>query len=339
MRPLGARRMVVVLAVFGALALAAVVLCPLVGYARVDYAAALKDFVSGAKGPVSPDVDILFYQRLPRVILALLAGGALALAGTTFQALLRNPLATPYTLGVAGGSALGAAFAINLGLAGALTFGPVSGIEIWSLAGGFAFMGVVYLLARQKGRFSMMGLLLAGVTLGLLAASLILFIRYVSRPGELVAIDRWMMGSLDVHGFGGIGALMPFLLPGVVLLVGQAGRLNQVAFGEEMAAGRGVDVDALQKTCFFGASLVTASVVAVVGPIGFVGLIVPHALRKIIGPDHRLLMPASFLGGGAFLAVCDLVSRTIIAPTELPVGIITAILGGPFFLALLVKRK
>jgi iron complex transport system permease protein len=337
-KPLTLKRYALTLCAFGALFIAALIVCPLVGPERIDAAGALGEILAGNTA-ASGDASILAYIRIPRVILALLAGGALALAGVAFQALLRNPLATPYTLGVASGSALGASSAIYLGITGVITFGPISGVQISSLLGACAVIGVVYLLARKKGRMTMMGLLLAGVTMGLIASSVILFIRYISRPSEAVMMDRWLMGSMEVVGYGELGMLFPFLLPGLVLLFTQAGRLNQLAFGEELAAGRGVNVGRTQRIAFFGGSLVTASVVALTGPIGFVGLIVPHAVRKVTGPDHRLLMPASFLTGGAFLAVCGAISNVVIAPTILPVGIITAMLGGPFFLAMLVKMR
>jgi len=197
-------------------------------------------------------------------------------------------------------------------------------------------IGIVYLLARARGHFSTAALLLCGVTLGLISSALILFVRYLSRPNELVVLDRWMMGSLDIVGYQNIVSVLPLVAIGAGILLWLGPSYNQLVFGEEMAAGRGVNVHRVQQVSFFAGSLVTSAAVSVCGPIGFVGLIVPHVVRRIIGPDHRLLLPCSMLAGGGFLVLCDTLSRSIIAPSELPVGIITAMLGGPFFLWLLV---
>ena len=282
--------------------------------------------------------QIVLYQRVPRVLLGLICGGALALAGGVFQALLRNPLATPYTLGVSAGAALGAVVAISFGTV-AFSIGPVTSVQIFALVGAVATIMIVYLLGSIRGSFSGTGLLLAGVTLGLILSAVILLVRYLSHPHELVMMDRWMTGSLDVIGYAKIKQTVLFIVPGAIILFAMAPIYNQLSFGEEMAAGRGIEVARIQKLSFFAGSLVTSGVVAVCGPIGFVGLIVPHIVRKLTGPDHRLLLPLSFLLGGDLLVLCDTLSRTIIAPLEFPVGIITALLGGPFFLWLLVMGE
>ncbi|MGD2174495.1 MAG: iron ABC transporter permease [Candidatus Brocadiaceae bacterium] len=283
------------------------------------------------------DANIVLMQRLPRVLMGLLAGGGLAVAGAVFQALLRNPLATPHTLGVSAGGALGAVVAISLGLSGPALAG-LSSVQFFALVGALVNIGIVYLLARRSRAMSPLRLLLAGVTLGLICSALIMFVRFVSDPHKLVMVDRWLMGGLDVHGYRSVGAVLPFFLPGLLLMVSQANALNQLALGEEMAGGRGVSVGAVQREAFLAGSALTAAVVSVAGPIGFVGLLVPHALRGLFGPDHRLLLCLSFFGGGAFLAAADTVARAAFAPSELPVGVLTAMLGGPFFLLLLVTR-
>jgi iron complex transport system permease protein len=282
------------------------------------------------------DLSIVLMQRVPRVLLGLVAGGGLAVAGCVFQALLRNPLATPHTLGVSAGGALGAVMAISLGLP-VPPLGPLTAVQFAALAGALVNVGIIYLLARRREAFSPLKLLLAGVTLGLISGALIMFVRYASDPYKLVVVDRWLMGGLDVQGYQGLAAVLPLVLPALALLLTQAGTLNQLSLGEEMAAGRGVEVHRAQVEAFLGGSVVTAAVVSVAGPIGFVGLIVPHVLRGFFGPDHRVLLPLCFFGGGAFLAVADTVARTAFAPTELPVGVLTAMLGGPFFLVLLVR--
>jgi iron complex transport system permease protein len=198
---------------------------------------------------------------------------------------------------------------------------------------------VIYLLARTGDRISTMELLLAGVTLGMIFSALILAVRYFASPNMLMGMDRWMMGSLDVSSWPLVRSVLPFLVPGLGALLLMARGFDQISFGEEMALGRGVNVARLQKQAFFFGSLATASVVAVAGPIGFVGLIVPHTVRRMVGPDHRVLLPCTLFAAGGFLVLCDTFARTVIAPTELPVGIITSLIGGPFFIYLIVKAR
>ncbi len=294
--------------------------------------------LAGGDVPLN-DVDVVLMQRVPRIALGLLAGGGLALAGAVFQALLRNPLATPHTLGVSAGGALGAALALSLGWSapslGPLPLGPV---QFFALAGALANMGIIYAFARRRGTVSPLMLLLAGVTLALVCSALIMFVRFISAPDKLVMVDRWLMGGLDVHGYRSVAGVVPFFLPALALMLCEANALNQLTLGEEVAGARGVNVSAVQTEVFLAGSILTASVVSVAGPIGFVGLIVPHAVRALAGPDHRLLLGLSFFGGGAFLAAADTVARSAFAPSELPVGVLTAMLGGPFFLLLLLSR-
>lgn len=323
---------------FGLFLLLVVATAPFIGAEKISLREALHHLRFDAAPLQSPDVDILVFQRVPRIALGVLSGGALALVGAVFQAVLRNPLATPYTLGVSGGGALGAVVAISFSVL-SVSWGPFSSVQIFALMGSLINIAIVYGLARSRGHFNTSGLLLAGVTLGLISSAMILLVRYLSDPHQLVQLDRWMMGGVDVEGFRDLSALLPFLLPGCVLLLAHARDLDQLSFGEEMAAGRGVPIARLQRIAFFGGSLVTSAVVAVTGPIGFVGLIVPHTVRRLVGPDHRLLLPCVFLAGGGFLVLCDTVARTIVAPTELPVGILTSLMGGPFFLWLLVRGR
>ena len=215
----------------------------------------------------------------------------------------------------------------------------MSSVQFYALLGSLSTMASIYLLARRRERFSTLKLLLAGVTLGLICAALIMFVRYLADPHKLVIMDRWLMGGLDVRGYRSLASVLPLYLPALVLLFSQMNVLNHLAFGEELAAGRGINVSAVQVAIFVGGSVLTASVVSVAGPIGFVGLIIPHAFRLLLGPDHRVLLFASFFGGGAFLAVADTFARTAFAPTELPVGVLTAMIGGPFFLMLLLRKS
>ncbi len=284
------------------------------------------------------DADIFFYQRIPRVLLAFLAGGTLAAAGSSLQVVLRNPLAEPFILGIAGSGAVGAVIAISVpGLS--VHFGPFSSVEFLSLSGCILCTGAIYWLARSPMGLSMNTILLAGVTINILCGAAILLVRYIVSPHLLVVMDRWVMGGLDVIGYGELSTALFLLLPGLGLLFIHAHALNQLAFGEEMAMGRGVNVGLVHKQVLLGTGLATAAVVSLAGPIGFVGLIIPHAVRRISGADHRVVLPASFLLGGSFLIICDLAARTVAAPTEMPVGIITALAGGPVFFRILLKKR
>jgi iron complex transport system permease protein len=287
--------------------------------------------------PASELSTIFLSQRVPRVLLALLAGGALGLAGAAFQVLLRNPLATPYTLGVASAGALAAAVAL-VWPAVALTLGPLGGVQVAALAGSSAAALFIYLVARQTKGLSTHVLLLAGVALNLFCGSLLLLVRFLADPYHLVAVDRWLMGGLVTVGYGALLGMLPFIVLGGLLLMSQAHALNQLAFGEAVAGSRGVRVPRLLTMTFAGSVLLTTAVVAVAGPIGFVGLIVPHVVRMLSGPDQRVVVPASALLAGALLALCDAAARTMVAPTEIPVGIITACIGAPVFLVILLRH-
>lgn len=280
--------------------------------------------------------QILIRQRLPRIILGALVGFGLGLAGTVFQAILRNPLADPYTLGVASGAAVGAVVAISLPYS--LAVGPFSTVQVAALAGAGLVVLLIYRLGLQRKGFRVEALLLGGVTVALVASSAIMLIRTLSDPLHLVSMDRWMMGGLAVVGYRETFAALPLMLPGVWVVFRLGGAFNQLALGDELAYGRGVEPAAVQQWAFLAASLITAAVVSVSGPIGFVGLIVPHAVRRVIGPDHRLLLPCAALVSAAFLVACDTIARTVVAPTELPVGVVTAVIGGPVFVVLLTRR-
>ncbi len=281
----------------------------------------------------------IFYKiRVPRVAAAFLAGAALATAGMAFQAMFRNPLATPFTLGVSSGAALGAALGIYLGATFSLI--GIPGTSWAALAGALAAIGLVYGLTRTRQGFSAATLLLAGVAVSFFFSSLVLFLQYVSNPMETLAMLRWVMGGLDrIVGFGDVLSILPFAVAGSLVLLYLTHELNLITTGDDLAAARGVEVDRAKLTVFLTGSLMVGAVVAVCGPIGFVGLMAPHICRLLVGPDHRWLTPATLLFGGSFLVLCDTLARTAMAPTELPVGIITAILGGPFFLWLLLGRR
>ncbi len=310
------------------------------GAEQLDLAQVWHDIINGTPLNEAPALAVLLRQRIPRTLAAFIAGGGLALAGCAFQALLRNPLATPYTLGVASAGALGAW--ISFLIADITATIPVVNILTSKQVLAFLFAGLdvflVYLLAARHIRTSPAVLLLAGVTLGMLANAGILFSRYLSRPDLLVNMDRWLMGGVDVLGYRPVLLLAIGTIPCAIVLLWQAPRYDQFAFGTTLAAGRGVNINRLQTTTFLIGSLITALIVSEVGPIGFVGLIIPHAVRMMVGPSHRLVMPLSIVAGGAFLCACDIVARRIL-PGETPIGIITTMIGGPVFLYLLVRRK
>ncbi len=288
----------------------------------------------------APTLSILLTQRIPRTLAALLTGAGLALAGCSFQALLRNPLATPYTLGVASSGALGAWLAFILmdaGWIGGYFLGAPS-VQCFAFLFAGADTLLVYLLASRKTRTSPSVLLLAGVTMGMLANSGIMLTRYLAAPERLMMMDRWLMGGVDVLGYKPVITLLAGVAPCAVLLLAQAAKFDQFGFSAEVAAGRGVHVGRLQVLTFLTGSLMTAVIVSEVGPIGFVGLIIPHSVRVITGPRHTLLMPLSVVVGGAFLCACDIAARKLL-PGETPIGIITTLIGGPFFLFLLMRRK
>jgi ABC-type Fe3+-siderophore transport system permease subunit len=317
-----------------ALALAACALAPLVGSTSIDLGRAL-DW----QQPFSTNVDaqIFFVARLPRVLAAAMVGSALAASGVMFQALLRNPLATPFTLGISSGAALGAMLTITAG--GALAGAPVGAVPLASFAGAILAVAVVYSLAAARHRgFSTSVLLLAGVTLNSLFSALILLVQYFADMTRALQTVRWLLGDLDVGGYAPLAAALPLLLVALVTFLTLPRALNLLSLGDDLAASRGISVLRVQRLAFFSASLATGAAVSIGGPIGFIGIVVPHLVRLVVGADHRLVLPASIGFGAAFLVICDLVARTVLAPIELPVGIVTALIGGPFFLWLLVRR-
>jgi iron complex transport system permease protein len=332
-RPIRAR-LRLTLAGFGLLALVTCLLAPLVGSAPIDLRRVFDRSI-----PFSDNVDaqIFFIARMPRVLAGALTGAALAAAGVVFQALLRNPLATPFTLGVSAGASLGAMLAIVSGVAVAI--GPLSSVPLASLTGAAIAAGIVYRLATMQDRaMSTTVLLLAGVTLNSFFSAVILFVQYISDFAQVYRATRWIMGDLDVGGLAPILAAGPMILIAFGLFAFLPSSLNLLSVGADAAAARGVDVGRAQRLAFVSASLATAAAVSLAGPIGFIGIVVPHLVRLIVGVDHRIVLPASALFGAAFLVLCDLAARTLLAPLEIPVGVITAMLGGPFFLWLLIRK-
>ncbi|MGH9238200.1 MAG: FecCD family ABC transporter permease [Vicinamibacterales bacterium] len=327
-------RLAITLAGFGALAIAAIVLAPLVGSTRISLARAFDRSI-----PFGDNVDaqIFFVARLPRVLSGALVGAAFAAAGVVFQALLRNPLATPFTLGVSAGASLGAMLVLIFGVS--LSVGPFSTVPLASFAGAAVATGIVYRLATPYRRaMSTAVLLLAGVTLNSFFSALIMFAQYFADFAQAYRASRWLMGDLDVGSYQPIIAAVPLVAIAFAVFAMLPSALNVLSLGPDAAATRGVDVVRAQRLAFFSASLATSAAVSLAGPIGFIGIVVPHLVRLLVGVDHRIVLPASTLFGAAFLVACDLGARTLLAPVELPVGVLTAMIGGPFFLWLLVRK-
>lgn len=274
--------------------------------------------------------------RLPRVLLAAVVGASLAGAGAIYQALFRNPLADPYILGVSSGAGLGAMLAL-VATAGAtgLRYGAV---PLAAFAGALMTMLVVTRLASWRGRLDTASLLLAGVALSYTLAALTSFVMVFARE-QMASVVFWMMGGLGSASWPYLAMVAPMFLVGAVFSLTVTRELNLMLLGDERAGHLGLDAKRFKMLVLAVASLLTAAAVAVAGLIGFVGLMVPHMVRLIIGPDHRVLLPASFLGGATVLVFADLLARVVIAPIELPVGIVTALLGGPFFVWLLVRGE
>lgn len=296
---------------------------------------------------LSRQAEIFWKLRAPRCAMAFCAGAALALCGAAFQAMFRNPLAEPYTLGVASGAALGAAVAIYAaerwlsaggGLPGEWADGSLASAA--SFVGASAIMLTLLAIGRTQCGFAPGMLLLCGVALSFCCSSVILLLQYLGDPSSNFRLLRWVMGQLDsVCGWADVSAVAGAAAAGAVFVFSYARELNLLSTGDELAASRGVESLRVRQRLVLAVSLLVGMVVAQCGPIGFVGLIVPHCARLLVGYDHRLLLPAAALMGGAFLALCDTAARTLLAPAELPVGILTALLGGPFFLSLLLSRR
>lgn len=329
------RRIALVVAGNLAFTVAVLLIAPTVGSTPI---ALSKAFDRSMPWEANVDAQIFFVARLPRVLSGALVGAALAAAGVVLQAMLRNPLAMPFTLGVSSGGALGAMIAIALGLDVGLL--GVTSVPIASFIGSLVAIGVVYSLASsQKRGLSTNVLLLAGVTLNSFFSALILFVQFIADFTQAFRAVRWLMGDLDVGSYSPIVAALPFLIGASAVFAMLPRTLNLLTLGEDVAAARGVEVTSAHRWAFFSASLATGAAVSLGGPIGFIGIVVPHLVRLLFGSDHRVVLPAAALFGAAFTVLCDLAARTIIAPLELPVGIITALIGGPFFLWLLVKKS
>ncbi len=279
---------------------------------------------------------IFWKMRLPRALMAFSGGAVFAISGMVFQAIFRNPLVSPFTLGISAGASLGAAIYIWLGFS--FTILTFSGISIFSFSGASFSIAIIWMLANMKDKIATTTMLLAGVAVSFSFASLIMLIQYVSGIGESVRITRWLMGGLVVFGYDSIRSIVPLATGGLLLTLFYRNELNLFTVGEELAISRGMNTTLVIRVLFLGISIMIGGTVSLCGPIAFIGIISPHICRLVIGHDHRYLAPATFLFGGSFLTICDTLARTLCPPAEIPVGVITSLLGGPFFLWILIRR-
>ncbi len=323
--------------VFWALVLVVVMcLCCLFGPEHVSLSRA---FASGSPADgINIDYEILVRIRLPRVCLACVIGAALACCGAVFQALLRNPLADPYILGISSGAGLGAIIATISGVSWSLWWG--SPMAVFAFVGAIATVWLVWLIGTAAGGGSVTSLLLAGVVINAFFSAIIMFLISVARSSQLQTTIFWLMGNLNAAALQHDG-ILPLAgcitVAGIAVLYFMAPQLNAVSFDPDDARTMGINVRATRITAFAVAAFITSVAVSLSGLIGFVGLIVPHGVRLVMGPDHRQLIPLSALSGAMFLVIADTIGRVVVAPAELPAGVVTAIVGGPFFLVLLVR--
>lgn len=317
-----------------------------IGAVRIPLTMVAKVLTGGLVTPVKSAVDgdmlriyetIIVDVRLPRVILSAIVGAALATSGAIFQGLFKNPMADPYIIGVSSGAALGATIAIALSLSlGILGFYAV---PLMAFIGAIAATLIVYNLARVGGRIPITSLLLSGIAVASLLSAVVTFI-LASVGKDLHSVMFWLMGGFSARNWDHTRMALPFFLIGLPIALVFARDLNIMLLGDEKARHLGIEVEKVKKILLVAGALMAAAAVSVSGLIGFVGLMTPHAVRLVIGPDHKMLLPCSALAGAIFLIIADTIARTLLAPTEIPVGVITALFGAPFFIYLLrVKRR
>jgi iron complex transport system permease protein len=310
--------------------------CALLGPVRLDLSQALQNLASA-------DAEIFFRARLPRVLLGVAIGGGMATCGVVLQALLGNPLACPQMLGVSGGASLGGILGLIffphwlLPVAGGY-LGEISWVPLAAFLGALLSMMLVYRFSLFHGRLHPYHLLLSGVIFNSFIAAIIMFLNSIVDFYQAQGLLFWLMGSLSTRAYLTVAFIWAYIVFGFLWLWAKGISLNLITLGEEAAMQMGVETGALQRQVFVASSLMIGAMVSVSGMIGFIGLMVPHVMRLIVGSDHRLLLPASFLAGGIFLCWADTLARILLSPAELPVGIITAFLGGPFFLFLLYRE-
>jgi len=311
-------------------------ICSLFGSQTISLANAMQGPFDPATGRYNPDYEIYFHIRLPQIALAAIVGAALACAGIVLQAILRNPLADPYLLGISSGAGLGTMIAVVLGVG--WSFLGISSITVCSFTSALLTVWAVWLLGGAGRKGGMTGLLLAGVVVNAFLSAVIMFLNSIAAAGQVQTTLFWLMGNITVLDNVNILFVSAALVAGgIVLCMRLSPSLNIISFSPDEARLSGVNVRLLYQGCFAVSALITAVAVSLSGLVGFVGLIVPHGVRLLIGPDHRQLIPIGALAGAAFVILADTVSRMVVAPAVMPVGVVTALAGGPFFLFLLVQ--
>ncbi len=324
---------VIVRVFLGLLVLAVVMLaCSMVGTESISLK---KVFAATDSGQVNADYEIFFRVRLPRIILAAIVGAALACSGVVLQALLRNPLADPYILGISSGAGLGAMIAVISGVN--WTLWGRSPIAVFAFAGALATVWLVWMIGRLTGKSHVTHLLLAGVVVNAFFSAMIMFLTSIAKSSQVHATIFWLMGNIIEEDPVILWTSGGIVLAGIIALFYISPQLNAISFSESDAKAMGINTAATEAVAFGLAALITAVAVSLSGLVGFAGLIVPHGVRLVFGPDHRQLLPLSSVIGAIFLIVADTLARIIVAPAQLPVGVVTAIVGGPFFLVLLIK--
>jgi len=330
---LTAKKLVVRTALGLLVLLAVMFVCSLIGTESISLKAVLDGV--GPQPAVNPDYEIYVQVRLPRIMLAAIVGAALACSGVVFQALLRNPLADPYILGISSGAGLGTIIAVLSGFS--WTLWGRSPIALFAFAGALGTVWLVWFIGRFTGKSNVTGLLLAGVVVNAFFSAIIMFLTSVAKSQQVYSTIFWLMGNMTEEDFFVLWTSAGCVAAGILALFYISPQLNVICFGEDDARSMGVNTTQTQTIAFAIAAAITAIAVSLSGLIGFVGLIVPHGVRLVSGPDHRQLLPLSAIIGGIFLVAADTLARIIVAPAQLPVGVITAIVGGPFFLILLAK--
>ncbi|MEK6755684.1 MAG: iron ABC transporter permease [Bacteroidota bacterium] len=330
--PLTLPKMLATLSVLALMVLVAAFLSLMIGTTSISFGLAWKALLTPSDPSAESARIILFDIRLPRILLAMIVGAGLSTAGAVLQALLRNPLAEPYILGISSGGTVGALVALSIGLGITQLTTP-----LFSFVGSGLVMLLVFTLGHRRGFLDTNALLLSGVMVGAFFSALILLFTALVNQ-DIRATYLWLIGNLSGAEMSSLVVVAPLIILASAGLVTQSRFYNAIATGDETAAHLGVEVERVKRISYLLASLITGLAVSVSGVIGFVGLVVPHTCRLLFGPDHRLLIPASFLGGAIFLLVCDLVSRILLAPSEIPVGVVTATLGAPVFIYLLKKK-
>jgi iron complex transport system permease protein len=330
--PLSFRKALAILLVMVLLLLVVGFFCLMIGSSHIPIGEGLRAMLDPSDRSVEGTRTILLQIRLPRIILAMIVGAGLSIAGAALQALLRNPLAEPYILGISSGGTVGALVAFSLGLGMSQITTP-----LFSFFGSGLVMLLVFTLGHRRGLLDTNALLLSGVMVGAFFSALILLFTALVNQ-DIRSTFLWLIGNLSGAQMRSIVVIAPLIVLASLGLMTQSRALNLIATGDETATHLGVEVERVRRASYLLASFITGMAVSLSGVIGFVGLVVPHTCRLLFGPDHRLLMPASFLGGAIFLLLCDLVSRILLAPSEIPVGVVTATLGAPVFIYLLKKR-